>query len=119
MYTLLSLMTLEMDDISVDVDNSRLVTGINETVSFETLGLQGGYGDVPTSINLEYTVKEIFDDARGKFSVIFGNSAIIDCNYVFSQVIDAILAFIDTYQEVDPDAFKRAEKVVKQMEVFL
>ena len=45
---------------------------------FEAFGLNSG-SDL--GYNFTYKLKDTYDDADGKFSEVFGNVVIIDCNY--------------------------------------
>ena len=37
---------------------------------------------------MTYTIKGTYEDSSGKFSQIYGNVILIDCNYIVDQVID-------------------------------
>ena len=58
---------------------------------------------------MNFTVKNIFDDSRGKFSVIFGNTAIIDCNYFFLQIVNSI------NNPYDPKTIDIRDKIAKYL----
>lgn len=55
---------------------------------------------------MSYDIKGIFEKSAGKFSIVFGNAAIIDCNWVFLQVVDAAVAYLKNYEDyIDPETF--------------
>lgn len=41
-------------------------------------------------VNFTYTLADSYDKSGGKFSLIFSESAIVDCHYVFSTFLFGI-----------------------------
>ena len=56
---------------------------------FESLGLsaEGDY----SGFNLTYNVKGTYDTPSGKFSQIYGNVVLVDCDYIVGKIISALL----------------------------
>ena len=68
---------------------------------------------------LNYTIDSIFEQGNGKFSLVFGNSAIIDCHYFFEQLIDGAMLFIEKYKDVDERTYWTAKLFLIDIEAYL
>ena len=64
---------------------------------------------------LNYTIKNIFEEGLGKFSVIFGNAAIIDCNYVFIDIIDGAFEALKQIQTLFPSLYNKAVDLLNRL----
>ena len=42
-------------------------------------------------LDLEYVISETYDEPNGRFSLIWGNSAMINCNWVFPEILDSFI----------------------------
>ena len=81
---LFALLTAGMDKVTMDFEQN-LVDFKGTSFSFDMLGL-GSEND--TGYNMTYTIKGTYEDSSGKFSKVYGNVALIDCDYVVEQIMD-------------------------------
>ena len=82
---LMALMTMGMENIVVDI-GERVIKHNESRISFESVGidLSGTWFD--------YTIANTFNKSDGKFGSVWGNVALIDCNYVFDNLLDKTMA---------------------------
>ena len=71
---------------SFDFTNKLVSLDTNTTVSFEQIF---GADSDTDMINLNSTLKSTFTKSYGKFPEVYGNVVILDCHYVFDNVLDA------------------------------
>ena len=110
---LLSLMVLEVDGVYVDFDTRELCFNDGaDTVPLAFLGLT----DEDYIIDVELTVQQTYEEPNGRFSLVFGNAAMIDCNWVFPELLDAIVAKVAPYEETHEELYKKTMKVVQVIE---
>ena len=50
--------------------------------------------------NMTFTIKGTYEAADGKFSTVYGNVALIDCDYILDQVIDELYKELEFYKPV-------------------
>ena len=72
----------------------------NEAVPLSDFG--GIFDDVDFVLDLEYTITSSFRKTNGKVNIIFGNSGIINCNYVFPMFLTAIQDEIESQDLLTP-----------------
>lgn len=78
---MLALMTYQIDGMYVDFETNHIRYNFgNDAIPLSVLGIEPR----DAVLNFYYTIKQTFSEPNGKFSLIFGNSAIIDCSRVFS-----------------------------------
>ena len=53
------------------------------TLSFEDINLAA-------SLWLDFTIADTFDQAKGKFGAVWGNVALVDCHYLYNQVLSTV-----------------------------
>lgn len=80
---LLTLMLVETESGYIDFDSKEIVFN-QKRVSLKELGIR----DIDTVLHLTFTIAETYAEPNGKFSLYFSNAAMIDCTYVFDDVID-------------------------------
>ena len=75
-------MTMNNEKVEVDVRKQEIsYNGAN--ISFTDINLFD-------SLWLDFTIADTFDQANGKFGAVWGNVALVDCNYLFDQVLTTI-----------------------------
>ena len=50
-------------------------------------------------VNLYYNLKATYQKPNGRFNLIFSNSAIIDCHYIFGAFIDSLKVALLPYKD--------------------
>lgn len=109
---LFALMTLEIDSMQVDFDRLELRYDYgNSSVPMSAFGI----GPKNATIDLEFVVKQVYDEPNGKFSLVFGNAAMIDCSRVFAEFRDALLVKLEPYETLDPVIYNRGMKVLNEV----
>ena len=88
---LFALLTATMPNVTMDFEQ-ELVDFNGQSFPFEMLGLGAGN---ETGWNMTYTVKGTYEDSSGKFSQVFGNVVLIDCDYIVEQIIDEMFRELD------------------------
>ena len=43
------------------------------------------------NFTFDFVLKQVFEDALGKYSQIFGNVAFVDCHYMLSIFLDSVI----------------------------
>ena len=85
-------MIMENDSMSIDFENLELTYDYgNSTIPLSALGING----VDTTLELHFVVTQVYEEPNGRFSLVFGNAALIDCSRVFSEFRDALIVKID------------------------
>ena len=57
-------------------------------------------------VKLPYQLTATYDEDYGKFGVLFGNIAVIDCHYFFDAFLEALKIEAGNYEEEYPDAYQ-------------
>ena len=71
------------------------------------------------TVNLVYTLAATYDKPNGKFSLIFSESAIVDCHYVFSSFLQGIEKDIEKYKDKYPKIYNEAVATIEEIRVYL
>jgi hypothetical protein len=79
MAKLFNLMTMSNDKVEIDV-KKQVINHNGTNISFTDINLFD-------SLWLDFTIADTFDQANGKFGAVWGNVALVDCNYLFDQVL--------------------------------
>ena len=92
-------MIMENESMQIDIRSGDLKYDYgNSTIPMSAFGI----GPEDATLDLEFVVKQVYDEPNGKFSLVFGNAAMIDCTKVFSEFRDAIIIKINLIPEEDP-----------------
>jgi hypothetical protein len=63
----------------------------------------GGVGaGLPTVLNITTSIVAGFSDTYGKFPVAYGNVVVMDCHYIFDNVIEGYKEYILPMKKTDP-----------------
>lgn len=116
---LFSLMVLEIDTVKIDYTTREVhLAGDSENsgrVPLDALGLTSE----AYKIDLEYRVAQTYSEPNGKFNLFFGNAAIMECNWVFPELIDAVTVKAEEFAQVDPELFAQAMKIINEVETWI
>jgi hypothetical protein len=82
---LFAIMIAQIDDAYVDFSNA-MVHFIDADLPLSMFGIEPD----TLNVNLYYTLKATYEQPNGKFSLLFSNSAIVDCNYIFDAFISSL-----------------------------
>ena len=105
---LFAIMIGQMDDAYVDFSNA-MVKVLDANLPISAFGIDEDLLDV----NLFYTLKETYSQPMGKFSMIFTNSAIVDCHYVFDSFLYSLRHNIKLQNESKPSPyFKKVNEIL-------
>ena len=82
---LFAIMLAQVDGAYVDFSKA-LVHYIDADLPLSLFGIEPDTLDV----NLHYTLKATYEQPNGKFSLVFSNSAIVDCHYIFDSFLTSL-----------------------------
>lgn len=94
--TSLSLKSFFSGQLNVSLDQLGNIAGFLSSSSFTNINIPldplintifNGGGNMPNSVNYNFTVVESFDDGFGKFPSTLGNVALVDCKYFQNSLI--------------------------------
>ena len=85
-------MSLDADFMVVDFDSQALVFDNGVIVPFsELFGKDDEANDGKVKkFHFDFNIKQVYADALGKYSQIYGNVAFIDCSYIFPTFLKEI-----------------------------
>ena len=69
-----------MENVTMNFDQ-ELIEFNGVGYPFEMIGLDAGKG---SGFNMTYKVKGTYEESGGKFSEVYGNVVLIDCDYVLN-----------------------------------
>ena len=78
-----------------------------------------GLTEEAAEIDLIYHVAETYSEPNGKFNLFFGNAAILECKWVFPELLDATIIKIAEYEEINPDLYKKAMNIIALVEAWV
>ena len=110
---LLALMVYQVDGMYVE-ENVRELR-YNNGLDAIPLSLFGNLFETDYTLKLDYEITSTFEETNGKFNIIFGNSAIIDCKWVFPMFLEAILAKLEDIPVADQDRRDEIMKVLNEI----
>ena len=87
---LLSLMLIETEGGYVNYDTHELVFQ-GKAISLHELGVGEGEDEISRVLHFEYTIADTYQAPNGKFSLFFSNAAMVECSYVFSDLLSALI----------------------------
>ena len=67
------------------------------------------------TLDLQFVVKQVYDEPNGKFSLVFGNAALIDCSRVFSEFRDALLIKLEPFKILNPVLYNKGMAVLEEV----
>ena len=70
-------------------------------------------------VDLFYKLKATYEEPNGKFSLLFSNSALIDCHYIFPSFINALKVGLAAFKEEYPLKYAEAMKALNKIEADL
>lgn len=105
---LLALMCIESEgDAYVDfLANELFFKG--EIIELAHMGLQEG----DKTLNFNYTISETYDEPNGKFSLVFGNAAMISCDSVFQDLVTALTKKAEPLKSKDPENYAKVMRIL-------
>ena len=71
------------------------------------------------TVDLVYEISATYDNPRGKFSLIFAESALVDCHYIFSGFIVGIEVKLEYFKDKYPEDYKKAIAVLNAINDWL
>ena len=80
----LEIITEHMDEIKFDFDARTITYEENEPIPFSSVGFE-------YEPYINFTIAETFEKADAKFSMAWGNVALLDCHYIMDELFDSIL----------------------------
>ena len=66
-------------------------------------------------VNLYYNLTATYQKPNGRFNLIFSNSAIIDCHYIFGAFIDSLKVALLPYKDEYPKAYNEAMELLSEI----
>ena len=87
----------------------------NSKIPLEAFGIKSD----DMIVNLVYTLKASYAKPNGKFSLIFSESAIVDCHYIFSSFIVSLEDKLEEIKDKYPDIYKEAKAALEDFENWL
>jgi len=87
------------------------ISGTDATVNFEDetitfrgieIPLQAVFNNETSVLAAPYTVKGDYEDPAGKFPSAFGNVAIVDCEYLYDELLDAADSIVAPLKDTLP-----------------
>ena len=104
-------MTMDMSNIVVDV-KEKVIQHNDARIAFEDVGID------LTGIWLDYTIADTYDKADGKFGSVWGNVALVDCHYVFDNLLDKVLVDSLPLIITDFEKWKAIRDMVNEVRAF-
>ena len=96
---LFALMIMDNEGMYIDFDNLELrYNDGNSTLPLSAFGLT----EVDKTLELDFIVKQVYDEPNGRFNLVFGNAALIDCSRVFAEFRAALIVKIDEISPLNP-----------------
>ena len=108
---LFAIMVAQIDDAYVDFSKNMLIF-VESDMPLEMFGLSTDTGKV----DLMYNVTAEYEKPGGKFSIVFSNSAIIDCHYLFDSFLAALSVNLIRYKDMYPDLYEKAVVALEDIE---
>lgn len=111
---LFALMVVHMEDTHVDFDRLTL-RHKGQEVPLSVFGISPEMAKFDLYYELAYT----YDKPGGKFHLIFSNSALIDCHYVFTAFITAIEVNLEAIKIEHPKIYDDAIVILNDISSWL
>lgn len=111
---LFALMVAGLDSVNVNIESQTISYG-TDSIPLEVFGID----PEDMIVYLNYTLAATYDNPDGKFSLIFSESAIIDCHYIFDQFITSCEAKLDVIKDKDPEIYKLAIEIINKLKNWL
>ena len=91
----------------------------DQLIPFENLGLKANADDTTYNFNYALTVRDIYDEANGKYGSEWGNAAFIDCNFVYNSVISFMKDELEEDWFQDKASYDTAIVALKAVDKFI
>lgn len=93
LFKLFALMVFEINDLSIDFESQEIILYQNVMSNFTKVPLSTlGLSPEDYLLNFNFTVTQTYDESNAKFNLIFENSAIMECTWVFPEFLDTLSA---------------------------
>ena len=107
-------MMLQMEDSQVDLASNTLKHRGTE-IPLSLLGV----GADTLIVDLPFKLKDTFDKLNGKFSSLFTNSAIVDCHYIFPNLIAGLETSLEGIKFSHPIKYIEAKAALSELKSML
>lgn len=111
---LFSLMLAGLDGADIDFKSNKMRYG-DSVIPLEMFGID----PADFIIDLTYTLTASYEKPNGKFSLIFSESAIVDCHYIFSSFLVSIEVKLGEIESKYPEIYKKAVVVVEDIRTWI
>ena len=101
---LLSLMLVDSEGGYINYDTNELIFQ-DRVISLHELGVDEDEDEISKILHFEYTIADTYQAPNGKFSLFFSNAAMVECSYVFSDLVSALIYNAQPLKESDEERY--------------